>query len=226
MIEYSGVGITNMSTIDRTLVYTSIGADSRQETDREEREMIRNCQNGDTSAFNELFRRYRTQVYQLAYRFSRNHADAEDILQNAFIRAFKYIHRFDTKYPFYPWLRTIVTNEAQTYLGKRNKRRTEPLETLNPDERDLLEVTPDLKVESADKVIERHELGSVIKDAVMKLPDQQKICFTLFEIEFMKVREIAQTLGCTEGTVKTHLHRARYALRTLLKDKIEPKEGR
>ncbi len=225
MLEYNAVGTATMSTFDGSLVYTSIDAESRALVDNEERDMVRKCQNGDTNAFNELFRRYRTQVYQLAYRFSRNHADAEDILQNAFIRAFKYIHRFDTKYPFYPWLRTIVTNESQTYLGKRNKRQHEPLETANEEERDLLEIIPDLKNEPADKKIERNQLGDEIHQAIQKLPDQQRICFTLFEIEDMKVREVAETLGCTEGTVKTHLHRARFALRTLLKDKIQEKKG-
>src|SRR5208283_164630 len=136
VLQYNAVGTATMSTFDGSLVYTSIDAETRALVDNEEREMVRQCQNGDTSAFNELFKRYRTQVYQLAYRFSRNHADAEDILQNAFIRAFKYIHRFDTKYPFYPWLRTIVTNESQTYMGRKNKRQHEPLETATEEERE------------------------------------------------------------------------------------------
>jgi len=221
VVEYTGVGTEKMSTFERTLVYPSIGLEKQATVDAEEREWIRRCQKGDPNAFNELFNRYRTQVYQLAYRFSRNYADAEDILQNAFIRAFKYIHRFDTQYPFYPWLRAIVTNESQTYLGKRSKRQHEPLETTDPEERNLLDVIPDPNIESADDKIERKQLGKEIHAAILKLPDQQRICFTLFEIEDMKVREIAETLGCTDGTVKTHLHRARFALRTLLKETIK-----
>ena len=215
-----------MSTIEKSLEYFSLEATkAKKEADGVERDLIRRCQDGDKSAFNELFNRYKNQVYQLAYRFSRNQADAEDISQNAFIRAFKYIHRFDLKYPFYPWLRTIVTNESQTYLGNRKKKQHEPLETLDPEERNLMDITPDTRIEPADDKVQRHQLNKEIGNAVKLLPEQQKICFILFEVEEMKVREIAETLGCTEGTVKTHLHRARYALRSILKDKLTEDKG-
>ena len=210
-----------MSTYATTIEYLSLGiTNGASIAESQDGELIHRCKNGDHSAFDELFKRYRNQVYQLAYRMSRNQQDAEDIVQNAFIRAFKYIERFDSKYPFYPWLRMIVTNESQTYLEKRTRKHHESVESSDPDKPGLMEVTPDTKVEMADDLISRKELRVEISKAIQKLPEQQRVCFILFEIEEMKVREIADQLGCTEGTVKTHLHRARFSLRNLLKNVI------
>ncbi len=183
--------------------------------------LIHRCKNGDHSAFNQLFKQYRNQAFEVAYRFTRNGEDAEDVVQSAFIRAFKYIQRFDTRYPFYPWFRTIVINESQTFLEKKKRKRVEPLENPNPEIPGPIDITPDLSVVAPDERVHRNQLKSLIDNAVAQLPTQQRICFTLFEMQDMKVREIAVQLNCTEGTVKTHLHRARFALRVLLKDNLK-----
>jgi RNA polymerase sigma-70 factor, ECF subfamily len=198
-----------------TIIHSSIHTKTPVQMFEDERAMVRRCQHGDTSAFNELFKRYRTQIYQLSYCFTQRHADSEDVLQNTFVRAFKYIQRFDTKHPFYPWLRTIVANESLTYLKKQNKRHHALLESPSDEQRNLLEALPDMETKPVDKKIGRKQLDKQSYQTIQKLPEQQRICFTLYEIEHMKVREIAETLGCTEGTVKTHLHRARIAFHTL-----------
>jgi RNA polymerase sigma-70 factor (ECF subfamily) len=187
----------------------------------DEAALILRCQKGDHSAFNLLFKKYRNQAFEVAYRFTRNGEDSEDVVQSAFIRAFKYIQRFDTRYPFYPWLRMIVINESQTFLEKKKRKKVEPLENPDPEVPGPIDVTPDTSVVLPDERVRRKQLRELINTAVDQLPEQQRICFTLFEMQDMKVREIAEQLNCTEGTVKTHLHRARYTLRVLLKDSLK-----
>jgi len=211
-----------MLTYNQTLEINTLQTGMDVMAEESEHTLIRRCQKGDHSAFNELFRRYRNRAYAFAYRYVTNPADAEEVVQGAFIRAFKYIHRFDAKYPsFYPWLRTIVFNEAQTYMGKKGRHRTEPLDKSYDGEEGPSDTRPDLALVGADVLVARKELNQVIREAVSELPEQQKACFTMFELENMKVKEIADVLGCTEGTVKTHLHRARYSLRLALKDVLK-----
>ena len=87
---------------------------------RDDLELIRRSRDGDTAAFGEIYEKYKAAVYSLAYRIVRNHADADELMQESFIRAYRYISRYDTSYSFYTWIRTIVVNLSRDWL-RRNK---------------------------------------------------------------------------------------------------------
>ena len=208
-----------MTVFDRVLQINVMGLEYPVSADQtDDRELVRRCQKGDHSAFNELFRRYRNQAYEYAYRVTRNPHDAEDIVQSAFIRAFKYIDRFDTTYPFYPWLKTIISNESNTHFTKASRRKSEPLESSDPENPGPISLLEDPNSPNPESDLYNKELRGIIDQAITHLPDQQRICFIRFEIDGEKIKDIAVQLGCTEGTIKTHLHRARHALRILLQD--------
>ena len=174
--------------------------------------LIARCQKGDRLAFEELIRRYMDKVYYLAYSVVKNHQDADDILQESFIRVYKSIKKFKERERFYPWLYRIVVNQAKSYLKKREQSfhyssEERMVESAEVDERDI-----------PVDILEEKELRQKINKAIDSLPPQQRLAIRLFEVEGLSMKETAEVLNCRVGTVKSHLHRARWALREKLKD--------
>ncbi len=181
-----------------------------QERNREEMDLIQRSQQGDTTAFAELYQRYRQAVYLLSYRVVRNQADADELLQESFIRAYRYLGRYKSEYSFYTWLRTIVINLGRDWLRKR-KIQQAGLESYAEENLPLPRVI--------DKI---EQLGDrqLLDQAMEELSSQQRLSFVLFEVEGLTLEEISVQLNCSIGTVKTHLHRARNQLRKKLKDHL------
>ena len=179
------------------------------ERDRDELDLIRRSQQGDVTAFAELYQRYKQAVYLLAYRVVRNQADADELLQESFIRAYRYFNRYDAQYSFYTWIRTIVINLSRDWLRKRKTQQAglESYAAENPQR------TPPEKI---DQIADRQ----LLNQAISELSSQQRVSFILFEVEGLTLAEISVQLHCSVGTVKTHLHRARNQLRSKLKDKF------
>ncbi|MDI6783852.1 MAG: sigma-70 family RNA polymerase sigma factor [bacterium] len=178
------------------------------ERDRDELVLIQRSQDGDTAAFGELYQRYKQAVYSLAYRVVRNQADADELMQESFIRAYRYLARYDKQYSFYTWLRTIVINLGRDWLRKRKSQQvkfesyaSEPARSSPPGAR-------------LDRIADRQ----LLNQAINELSNQQRLCFILFEVEGLTLEEISVQLRCSVGTVKTHLHRARNQLRNKLKN--------
>ena len=185
---------------------------SVRDRDRDELALIRKSQDGDTAAFGELYERYRQAVYLLAYRVVRNQADAEELMQDSFIRAYRYLARYNTQYSFYTWLRTIVINLGRDWLRKR-KSQQRGLESFASEQ----QLTTHLE-DKIDRIADRQ----LLNQAISELSDQQRLSFILFEVEGLTLEEISVQLHCSVGTIKTHLHRARNQLRNKLrKDYID-----
>jgi RNA polymerase sigma-70 factor, ECF subfamily len=181
-----------------------------KERNREEMDLIQRSQQGDTAAFSELYQRYRQAVYLLSYRVVRNQADADELLQESFIRAYRYLGRYKSEYSFYTWLRTIVINLGRDWLRKRKVQQAglESYAEENPQ-------TPRV-VNKLDQMGDRQ----LLDQAMDELSSQQRLSFVLFEVEGLTLEEISVQLNCSVGTIKTHLHRARNQLRKKLKDKM------
>jgi len=174
-------------------------------------ELIRQVQQGETRAFDELMMRYNQAVYRLAYSMVRSHADASDISQETFIRAYRAIDRFDEQFRFYTWLHRICVNLCLTWLKRRGKQRTGPLPgtEFGAEWQDV----PDPKGSPADM-----ELARDLDRALARLQSDQRAVFVLRVKEELSYNEISEALGIPVGTVMSRLNRARIRLRELLKD--------
>jgi RNA polymerase sigma-70 factor (ECF subfamily) len=174
-------------------------------------ELITRIRNGDTTGFDELINRYKEMAYYLALDILGDHEDAEDISQQAFIKAFRGIRRFKGKATFKTWFTKILMNLCRSHLRRRSlisrfvdSRKDEEIE----DERwevDPVEVTMEL------------ELSRSITRAIDSLSGRQREIFILKHLHGLKIREIAEILGCRESTIKVQLFRAIRNLKTRLK---------
>ncbi len=175
----------------------------------EEAELIGAAQGGDRAAFDELVRRTFVDTFTLARRLTGNEEDARDVVQDAYLRAWRGIGKFRGEAQFSTWMYRITANAAATHVRKRRRHRTEPIdETFEPaDTRP--EVQPASQAESADS-LER------IARAVDELPPKLRSLVVLKDVYGLSHEAIAEELGISVPAAKVRLHRARRKLRDLL----------
>jgi RNA polymerase sigma-70 factor (ECF subfamily) len=158
--------------------------------------LIARCLDGDQAAMLELVQRYQGQVFGLCYRMLGQRQDAEDMAQEAFVRALRNLHRFDPERGFEPWLMAIAANRCRTLLATRMRRPVpSPLvEQLGDDSHDNRAAA---------------NLSEEVSLALDQIRDEYKRAFLLFHEQEMSYAEIGAALNCPLGTVKTWVHRAR-----------------
>ena len=178
-------------------------------------DLVARLQNGDDAAFELVVRTYGGRLLAVARRLLGNDADAQDAVQDSFVRAFKAIHGFESRAQLYTWLHRIVVNTALMKLRERKRRPTDSIEELLPDfVSDGHQAVASR--EWSDALLERKETAALVREAITKLPDQYREVLVLRDIEDKDTAETAELLGTTPNAVKVRLHRARQALRTLL----------
>ena len=166
---------------------------------------------GDNRSYDYLVSKYMKRVVSIAWGIVRNAHDAEDLAQEAFVKAFQTISRFKTGEPFGPWIYRIVTNLALDVVKRRQRFRHEELSDAQPaDRRDR-----------ADLPAVTGELGRRIDEAIESLPEMQRIVARLYLVEQFDHAEIAAMTGLSEGTIRSHLSLARGKLKTRLADLYE-----
>jgi RNA polymerase sigma-70 factor (ECF subfamily) len=192
------------------------GSSPTRELKPPDEELIARVLAGDQASYETLVTRYRDYVYTIAVRIVGNDEDAEDVAQEAFVRAYRALPRFRGDSKFSSWLYRIATNRALTHLKKRRRRAvTVDIEAgphieagaIDDGRRD--ETSPELAVRD-------EEFRRAVRAAVLELPEQYRVVVTLFYLEERSYKEVAATLGIPMGTLKTHLHRARALLRDIL----------
>ena len=186
-------------------------------------ELVRRAQQGDGSAFAELVSRHQRQLYRLALRMTGSEADAQEVLQEAFLNAYQKLPNFRGEAQFSSWLYRIAANSALMRL--RRKRRApdsltdQPLELQGPrfSAEGYLDPPPrsDWSQRADEKMMDR-ELGTAIDQAVARLPEDYRTVFLLKDVDGLSNEEIADALELTVPAVKSRLHRARLALREKL----------
>lgn len=179
-------------------------------------ELIRRSKQGDRAAFGQLVRRYQKRIYALCYRFGGSHDIADDLTQEAFIKAFEAIDTFDEQYPFYSWISRIATNNAINFI-KRRKRQvgSEEGETvLKMQETDAVGSNPE-------QALSQKEIDKRYQQAIDNLPEEFRAVFVLRMHEDLRYEEIASRLKLSPGTVMSRLNRARQKLMDDLKDLLE-----
>lgn len=187
-----------------------------QISNRTESEIIAAVLAGEIQLYHELIRPYERSVYVIALSYMKNEADAEDVAQEAIVRAFGRLSSFRAEAKFSTWLISITINEARTRLRRQALVRMEPLDQL-PDED--VTISPALLRdwrEIPSEAVERKEVRDLIQQAVEQLPDIYRQVFLLRDIEELTISETAEALNISIPSVKVRLHRARMMLQKQL----------
>lgn len=178
-------------------------------------ELVSRLQRGDAAAFEKLVRSHSPRLLAVARRFLSNEHDAQDALQDAFIRAFRAIGSFEERAQLHTWLHRIVVNSALMKLRERRRKPEESIEDLLPTFQADGHQTSDSR-DWSDAVLERKESARVVREAIARLPEQHRTVLMLRDLEERDTAETAALLGTSSNVIKVRLHRARQALRTLL----------
>lgn len=172
----------------------------------------------DRGEFDSYVRRCHRQAYNIAYRLMGNHADAEDLTQEAFMRAYRFFDRYNRQMPFENWLYRIISNVFIDELRKRPKLKSQsldqPLAGLGNDSEIKLEV-PDSKCDPEYMMLQV-ELDEPLQKALNCLPPDFRKTVVLADVEGLSYEDISETMGCSLGTVRSRLHRGRKMMRTRL----------
>ena len=195
--------------------------DVRQQQRAEDDELIRAAQKGDRQAFDALVRRYDRSVLRLALHVLGNEQDAQDVHQEAFLKAYRYLSNFRFECSFYTWLYRIVTNLCLDQLRRRKSRREDPSTALDSagEEMDLLANLSDGRASANPaRELERKTMNAAIQEALNELTPRERTVFELKHYQGLKLRTIGEMLSTTEETAKNTLFRATRKLRVKLAD--------
>lgn len=171
---------------------------------RDEADLLRKAKGGNLFAFEEIVRRHQRRAYAVALRIVRRHEVADDVVQEAFLRAWQSLQSFDLARPFGPWIARIAANLAINHVRSPQARLEEEL----PEEHGE---TPGTSVDPLGQALEG-EARRALQAALLDLPAEQRAVFVLRAVEDLSYREIAEALGLQVGTVMSRLHRAREKL--------------
>jgi RNA polymerase sigma-70 factor (ECF subfamily) len=174
-----------------------------------DRDVVGAVRRGDREAFGHLVRAYQGRLFGLVLMMVRQPDGAEEVAQDAFVRAFTYLDHYDAHRPFYPWLASIAVRLAQNWLRRHG--RTARREGVWLEHTQEPEVVP-----TALAALIADERGRRVWDAVSALPSGERTALMLYYRDEMAVRDIARALGVTTGTIKTLLFRGRRHLRGCL----------
>ena len=182
----------------------------------DESDFVDKARNGDADAFNRLVSQYERKIFRLAKHITQNDEDAEDVLQERFLKAYSHLVDFNGQSKFYTWLVRIAVNESLMKLRKRKSDKTVPLdEPLDTGEDTVLR---EIAVwdENPEQQYSREELGTILDEAVQGLRPAFRTVFVLRDIEELSTEETAESLGISVPAVKSRLLRARLQLREKL----------
>ncbi len=178
--------------------------------------LVERVQAGDKSAFDLLVKRYQHKVIGLIGRYVQDQAEALDIAQETFIKAYRALDSFRGESAFYTWLYRIATNTAKNYLVTRSRR--PPGTDIDIDDVLQAESESELReIETPENNLYRDELFSVMASTLEALPEELRVALTLRELEGMSYEEIAEVMDCPIGTVRSRIFRARDAIDKELK---------
>jgi RNA polymerase sigma-70 factor (ECF subfamily) len=182
-------------------------------------ELARRALAGEEAAFEALVSRYERRVYSLARRLTLSEADAEDVLQDTFVRVYRRLSSFRGEARFATWLFRVATNCALMLRRRQRRQRAESLEAYLPafDRRGRHSRDVDHgRAARADEILDRRRLASALRAALERLPGRYRTALVLKDLEEIPTREVASVLGITEMAVRQRVHRARLMMRGYL----------
>lgn len=190
---------------------------AQQKSDRQiDQLLVERVQKGDKQAFDLLVLKYQNRIINLVSRFVSDYAEAQDVAQEAFIKAYRAIERFRGDSAFYTWLYRIAINTAKNHLVSRSRRPP----TSDVDAHDAEQYTTDTRLKDRDtpeRELLKEEISEVINTTIQDLPEDLRTAILLREMDGMSYEDIALTMDCPIGTVRSRIFRAREAIDEMLK---------
>jgi RNA polymerase sigma-70 factor (ECF subfamily) len=188
---------------------------SKKETNKEaDLALVRRAKKGDYRAFDLLVLKYQSRIVSIAFKFVKEIQLAEDISQEAFIKAYRSIDSFREESAFYTWLYRITANTAKNYLVSKGRRKESSISEINISENeDFFELPTN---DSPEQILMAQSLKDTIYDALSGLPEDTRTALSLREFEGLNYEEIAEIMNCPVGTVRSRIFRGREALEDLI----------
>lgn len=181
-------------------------------------QLVAELKKGDSSAFQELVSRHQAKVYQLALKLTRNETDAEDVLQETFLRVYNRIETFRGDAAFSSWLYRIAANASFAKLGERRKHEHVDIDDVYPEyEQGKMPQTADWSRQPDSVLLSKEALG-ILDEAISELPEDFRIVIVLRDVQGLSNAQAADILDLTVAAVKSRLHRARLFLRRRLSE--------
>ncbi len=173
--------------------------------------LVKRVQAGDKTAYDALIRKYQHKIIKLISRYVHDQEAAQDVAQEAFLKAYRGLNRFRGDSAFYTWLYRIAINTAKNYLVAQGRR--SPESEVDSQQAEYFEGVSALKENATpERQLLRDEIESTVYRAIKELPDDLKTAITLRELEGMSYEQIAQAMDCPIGTVRSRIFRAREAI--------------
>ena len=187
----------------------------------DEMALVKRAKQGDLSAYDDLVRRYQERIYATVYHMTANHEDANDLAQDAFIKAFQALKSFKGGSSFYTWVYRIAVNKTINFLKQRKHKAQMSLDDMDFN----AEHDPDLVALISDKTPRREvsltELQEKLNAAMQKLSEPHRLVVTLHDVQGLSHEEIAEIMDCNIGTVRSRLFYARQQLQAYLSDYLK-----
>ncbi|MDN3522189.1 RNA polymerase sigma factor RpoE [Halomonas ramblicola] len=181
---------------------------SARETDQQ---LVERAQQGDTRAFDLLVKKYQHKIIGLIGRYVHDHAEVQDVAQEAFIKAYRALGKFRSESAFYTWMYRIAINTAKNHLVSRGRR--PPGSDLDIVDAEIVDHSGRLSdTETPEAAMARDQLEAAVFEAIDNLPDDLRTAITLRELEGLSYEDIANIMDCPVGTVRSRIFRAREAV--------------
>lgn len=186
-----------------------------EETDEE---LVRRSRNGEVDAYDELVRRHQGRIYATLYHMTSNHEDANDLTQDAFVKAWQVLDSFKGGSSFYTWLYRIAVNKTLNFLKQRGRRFQMSLNDLDANVENNPELVALVSEQTPQREVGLAELQEKLNAALQKLSETHRTVVVLHDVQGMSHEEIGRILGCNTGTVRSRLFYARQQLQAHLSD--------
>jgi len=183
----------------------------------EDRDLIDRVIDGDQASYGLLVQRYQSKIFAVAYGVLRHREDAREVAQEVFIKAYRNLPSFRRDSSFYTWIYRITVNLAIDFQRKAFRKRETTFEDVKLAPNEISSTGP-RPMGNPVQQLEEKQLGATIQEAIETLPADQRTAIILREVQGLSYKEIAETMGCAEGTVMSRLYYARKKLQELLKD--------
>jgi len=188
--------------------------------------LVKRVQRGDKTAFDLLVRKYQHKVIKLVSRYMRDAADAEDVAQEAFIKAYRALPQFRGDSAFYTWLYRVAINTAKNAIVSRDRSPVDfDLDMQNLEESNSMQLRL-ADPETPESLLQTEEVRSTVNRAIESLPEDLRTAIVLRELEGLSYEDIAQAIDCPVGTVRSRIFRAREAIDRKLSEVFEGGLGR
>ena len=193
--------------------------------DREiDQELVERAQAGDQKAFERLVEKYQRKLGRLLSRFIRDHAEVEDVSQEAFIKAYRALPSFRGESAFYTWLYRIGINTAKNYLVAKGRRAPTSTDYDASDAESFEDADQLHDINTPERLMQSRQIGQTVNAAMEALPEELRNAIVLREIEGLSYEEIAEEMNCPIGTVRSRIFRAREVIAADLRPLLDTSE--